>query len=321
MATHIKRALAFHVSFSETEPQPSLEWMPAGRHEIQASVNGKPTRITVNVSESLIPILNEQLTRRLSQAEARQASRPFTDFDHEGKAASAIPKRFYWDNGIRCEVEWTQAGRNALSGGDYSYFSPEFLIDAKSGAIRGIPEFGPIGALVNTPAFQTIERVSAQHQTPNKKMEPIMTVLVAAGLASSLDPEKINSQELKQRLESLMQSEKDLGTAQAQLTQITGERDQLQTQAKATLQSAATVSVEAAITAGKINKDAKDHWVQAFLSDPDRTQAMIQNLPGKPVQASGRAPVGGGHQDGKPETLAVSAGAAWGKQFTGFRNN
>ena len=148
-----------------------------------------------------------------------------------------------------------------------------------------------------------------------------MTVLVAAGLASSLDPEKINSQELKQRLEALMKSEKDLGTAQAQLTQITGERDQLQTQAKATLQSAATVSVEAAITAGKINKDAKDHWVQAFLSDPDRTQAMIQNLPGKPAQASGRAPVGGGHQDGKPETLAVSAGAAWGKQFTGFRNN
>jgi len=101
----------------------------------------------------------------------------FYRFDHEGKAASAIPRRFYWDNGIRGEVEWTQAGRNALSGGDYSYFSPEFLIDAKK------------GALFNTPAFQTIERVSAQHEPSHKNMEPIMTILVAAGLVFFLTPE------------------------------------------------------------------------------------------------------------------------------------
>jgi hypothetical protein len=106
----------------------------------------------------------------------------FYRFDHEGKAASAIPRRFYWDNGIRGEVEWTQAGRNALSGRDYSYFSPEFLIDAKKGVLRGIPAFGPIGALFNAPAFQTIERVSAQHEPSHKNMEPIMTILVAAGL-------------------------------------------------------------------------------------------------------------------------------------------
>lgn len=338
MPSSIKQVLAFHIPYTQESPTPSLEWMPSGGHKIRASVSGKPKEIEVAVNEPLVNELNAQLSKRLQLAEAGQASRPFIDFNHKGEEAAAIPKRFFWENGIRLEVDWTQAGQAALAGRNYSYFSPEFLIDSSSGAIRGIPEVGPIGALVNTPAFQSIERLAAQHNpqdnsndTPkDKTMEPIMTLLVAAGLASSLDPEKVDVQTLKQRLEDLQKSAKDLSQVQAQLASITQERDTLQEQAQANLQSAAAVSVEAAITAGKIKKEAKDHWVQAFLADPERTQAMITDLPeapSAPPKPPGRAPVKAGHAGGatgdpkNPNTQAVRASDAWGQQFSGFRNN
>lgn len=334
MPNFLKQVLAFHIPYSQESPTPSLEWMPSGAHKIRASVSGKPKEIEVVVSERLVNELNTQLSKRLQLAEAGQASRPFIDFNHKGEEAAAIPKRFYWENGIRLEVDWTQAGQAALAGRNYSYFSPEFLIDSRTGAIQGIPEVGPIGALVNTPAFQSIERLAAQHKsndTPKDNiMEPIMTLLVAAGLASSLDPEKVDVQALKQRLEDLQKSAQDLSQVQAQLGAITQERDTLQEQAQAHLQSAATVSVEAAITAGKIKKEAKDPWVQAFLADPERTQAMISDLPEAsttPAKPPGRAPVKAGHAGGgsadpkHPSSQAVRASEAWGQQFSGFRNN
>jgi phage I-like protein len=76
------------------------------------------------------------LQRLLAEARERKRSRPFIDFDHQGKEAAAIPVKFIWDEGIRLEVEWTSAGREAIAGRTYSYFSPEFILGDVSKLFR-----------------------------------------------------------------------------------------------------------------------------------------------------------------------------------------
>ena len=153
----------------------SIEWMPAGRHSICCSKDDAPAEIEVNVDEELVSVLNEQLQAARALADAGKASRPYIDFDHAGGEAAAIPTEFFWQDGIRLRVEWTAAGAAAVSGRVYSYFSPEFFAD-KSGKVTAIPAVGPIGALVNTPAFQEIERIAAS-LTAQKHMIEIAKAL------------------------------------------------------------------------------------------------------------------------------------------------
>ena len=153
----------------------SIEWMPAGRHSICCSKDDAPAEIEVNVDEELVSVLNEQLQAARALADAGKASRPYIDFDHAGGEAAAIPTEFFWQDGIRLRVEWTAAGAAAVSGRVYSYFSPEFFAD-KSGKVTAIPAVGPIGALVNTPAFQEIERIAAS-LTAQKSMIEIAKAL------------------------------------------------------------------------------------------------------------------------------------------------
>ena len=153
----------------------SIEWMPAGRHSICCSKDDAPAEIEVNVDEELVSVLNEQLQAARALADAGKASRPYIDFDHAGGEAAAIPTEFFWADGIRLRVEWTAAGAAAVSGRVYSYFSPEFFAD-KYGKVTAIPAVGPIGALVNTPAFQEIERIAAS-LTAQKSMIEIAKAL------------------------------------------------------------------------------------------------------------------------------------------------
>jgi len=153
----------------------SIEWAPSGVHKIDCSLDGRPARVTVSVKDSAVKLLDEQLQLARSRADNGESSRPFIDFNHEGGAASAIPLDFFWDEGIRCHVEWTKSGSESIIGRDFSYFSPEFFID-DDGNIDGIPTVGPIGALVNTPAFQQIERIAAS-LTAQQNMQEIAKAL------------------------------------------------------------------------------------------------------------------------------------------------
>jgi phage I-like protein len=58
-------------------------------------------------------------------------------------------------------LDWTASGRNAISGRDYSYFSPCFLID-ENGDPTALPSTGAIGSLVNNPAFRNLARIAAR---------------------------------------------------------------------------------------------------------------------------------------------------------------
>lgn len=176
------RIRAFSTALIATDPAKlpdSIEWMPAGTHSICCSRDGESAEISVIVEESIVPVLNEQLQAARTLAEAGKASRPYIDFDHASGEAAAIPTEFFWEDGIRLRVEWTTAGAAAVSGRVYSYFSPEFFAD-KSGKVTAIPEVGPIGALVNTPAFQGIERLAATIKFPTMN-----NIAKALGLAET----------------------------------------------------------------------------------------------------------------------------------------
>lgn len=139
----------------------NIVYMPEGDHEIHATVNGKPKTISVSVTKEVLAAFQAGLEERL----ARKGARPNLDFDHAGKGkASALPKRFRYEEGrgLILDIEWTSAGRTAIEGKDYSYFSPDFLLGA-DGVPTGIPMRGPIGSLVNDPAFETIERIAASN--------------------------------------------------------------------------------------------------------------------------------------------------------------
>jgi hypothetical protein len=141
-------------------------YMPAGRSTIEAKVAGEPKEIDVNVTARTADILQADLEKLLSGH-----VRPYIDFDHQGGAAAAIPKRFRWvaGKGVFLELEWTRSGKTSVEGRDYSYFSPSFLIGPDGP--NGLPDNGAIGALVNNPAFRDMARIAASHASVNARIE------------------------------------------------------------------------------------------------------------------------------------------------------
>jgi phage I-like protein len=139
-----------------------IVYIPEGEHEIRPEVNGKPGKITVRVPKgkgaSIAATLQADLEKRLSDN-----VRPIIDFDHNRSgAAAAIPSRFRYQEGLGVvlALDWTSSGRQAIEGRDFSYFSPEFLIQ-DDGTPGGLPAKGAIGALVNNPAFRSMPRIAA----------------------------------------------------------------------------------------------------------------------------------------------------------------
>lgn len=130
--------------------------MPPGEHEISATLDGEPKRVTVRVDEAACQRLQADLEKQLAAYEAGEKARPVLMFDHNKNGnAAATPIAFEWDSerGIILRVEWTQAGRDAVEGGNYGYISPAFLADA-NGNITGLVGGVEIGSLVNDPAFE-----------------------------------------------------------------------------------------------------------------------------------------------------------------------
>lgn len=140
----------------------SIVFLPEGKHQIFATLNGKPSRSTVRVEAARGPAIAARLQQDLARRQSANV-RPWVDFLHAGGAAAALPKAFRYEpgRGVVLEVEWTDAGRRAIEGRDFSYFSPCFYLADDSEEPEGLPEKGAIGALVNEPAFREIPRIAA----------------------------------------------------------------------------------------------------------------------------------------------------------------
>lgn len=149
----------------------ALVYMPKGKHTIHATVNGEPETRTVEVTAEAANALQRDLSLKLEAHKRGECARPCGLFDHEAGKASFLPKRFSWDEakGVVLEVEWTLAGKIAVEGKDYSYFSPRFALDERGLVFGLVPNGVEVGSLVNNPAFDRIEMIAAskvQEGTP-----------------------------------------------------------------------------------------------------------------------------------------------------------
>lgn len=142
----------------------AVPYMPAGASEICATVNGAPGRRVVVADRAAAERLNADLAEKLQAAAEHRKARPLVMFDHNVQGgAAAVPVGFEWDDkrGILLRVEWTQAGREAVEGGNYGYVSPSFRLRPGSGEILGLADGVEVGSLVNDPAFERNECIAA----------------------------------------------------------------------------------------------------------------------------------------------------------------
>lgn len=269
MSNHIRAFSTAQLAPDAAKLPDSIEWMPAGTHSICCSRNGEPAEIEVQVDEALVAVLNEQLQAARALADSGKASRPYIDFDHTRGEAAAIPTEFFWQDGIRLCVEWTAAGAAAVSGRVYSYFSPEFFAD-KSGKVTAIPAVGPIGALVNTPAFQEIERIAAS-LTARKNM---IEIAKALGL-----PETATEAEILAKIAELSGAASTATTEAANLKAALAAKEK---EAADLVRASAVSEVERHAASAEIPEAVRPMIVDAIIKDATEGRKILASF--KPAQ-------------------------------------
>lgn len=275
MKTHRFRAF----STASIAPSPdalpdSIEWIPAGRHLVCCTRDDEPAEVEIEATEADAAKLNEQLQAARKLADEGKASRPFIDFDHEGGEAAAIPVEFFWQDGIRVRVEWTKAGADAVQGRVYSYFSPEFFAD-KSGRVTAIPEVGPIGALVNTPAFQRIERLAAALSTTNS--EPKMQEIAKAlGL-----PETATEADILAKIAELTGAASTATATTAELATVKAALADTQTKLAASIEAAALAEVERHAAMYEVPESVRPVIADAIAKDADAGRKILAGFQAK----------------------------------------
>jgi len=140
----------------------SIQWMPPGKHIINAVKDGEPFEMELEVNESLAQRVAAMLQQYRDKAARAEADLPFFDFNHNDAEASAHPLQMYWagddprHGGIRARLQWTGAGADAIQRRTFRRFSPEFLVDDNKNVIGvGIN----MGGLVNRAAFRKIQPI------------------------------------------------------------------------------------------------------------------------------------------------------------------
>ena len=273
-----------------------IVYLPEGTHDIQATVNGKPQSRKVTVDERILASFQSDLSKRLSEN-----VRPFAGFDHKEGPASLIPTGFTYENGVGLILhgELTQAGRAAIEGRNYSYWSPSHLL--RNGVPVGLNATGEIGSFTNDPAYRALERVAASH---NQTTMDITDTLTELGLAEAgqtaeeaVSAAKANLATLRETAssaESVTASHKDaaekIEAANAEVSRLTTEletvtaaKNALEAKEAESVKAANAELVQAAVNRGAIppqDEKAKSFWLASLETSPEFAQAALAALPG-----------------------------------------
>jgi len=207
-----------------------IVYIPEGENLIYPSSHPKGITVKLNADDG--ERIAAQFNSQLDQL-AKGNIKPRLDFKHEADGpTSGYPTGFRYEagRGLMCSVDWSGAGRSAIEGRDFAYFSPRFDL-GKDHVPAGIPERGPLGALVNEPAFRNIERIAASdadiHINPNQS--DTMMTLVTCGILSAAEATQPDAETLaKSRFDAMKDGgdnsqkkieelEKKLADLQAQL--------------------------------------------------------------------------------------------------------
>jgi phage I-like protein len=266
----------------------SIVYLPEGTHEIAATVNGKAAKRKVTVDDRILASFATDLQSRQSRN-----VRPFAGFDHKAGPASFIPKEFRYESGVglMLDVEWTQAGKSAVEGKDYSYFSPAFLL--RNGVPAGLPTHGEIGSLVNEPAFEAMEKIAASHN--NNTMDNIQPLIDLGLVPADTAPEAAMELAQAALAELRTQAAENVQAAAnhtAEIESITAARDTLANEVETLKASLAKIDDEAAdnavseaVSAGRIapqDDKAKAFWKAQIKADKANVE-ILNSIPAKPV--------------------------------------
>ena len=283
------------------------EWImfaPAGRHNISAKVNGRPSKVTVTVDPAAADALQSDLEAR----KASGGSQPFFDLHHDAREASAYPEEFEWrEDGIWARVTWTPAGLAATKADPEAgilpsvrYFSPRCAI--ANGRIVGLMDAASgnaAGGLVSDPAFTQIALVASI--TPTPKIRYTKRLMKMAGYADDL--EDVDEMELMSKLEAmcgatkkldagmmpekLMKMEAAKASAESERDAIKAELAAAQTELEAARAEAAESFVSELVASHKIAPKAekmKQSLKKLFLTNPaearDFASELIASNPG-----------------------------------------
>jgi phage I-like protein len=268
----------------------SIMYMPKGRWKITPSVNGKPKEIELDVDNFTADILQADLEQRL-----QDNVKPFADFDHLPGPAAFHPKSFRWDadKGVMLDVEWTAAGRDAVAGKNYGYFSPTFLLSEDK--VAGLPDKGAVGALTNNPAFRQIQPIAASDNPPgdvtgnnparDNIMKKVIEELVSLGIITASDAgnEDTVTGVVTVNVRALQAS---LKASQDTVTALKAENTELKTKVTATQEKEASDIIEAAINEGKIggNDESTIAFFKAqLIAQPEATKKVLAAMPKNPL--------------------------------------
>ncbi|MES2705132.1 MAG: phage protease [Verrucomicrobiota bacterium] len=303
-------------------------YMPAGENIIVATVGGKPEEITVIVDAATAERLQADLAVRLAGTVA-----PYFDYDHAGGRSSGRPRSFRWveGRGVVCQVDWTTAARAAITDGEYSYFSPEFRYDRVSRTVKGLRDTGPLGGLVNDPAFRAIGAVQARHasnlfppqlpadgppQNPNptSTMEKnIVAALIAAGILSQTEVASDGAPALVTARLAALKDGGDPAVKAAHASTLTAKDTritELEAEVKAAKAATAKTQVDAAVKAGRIPaKDAESikWWTDSLTAGGDAAVKALNALPA----SKAFDPTGAGSTEDAPSDAAAAQDAEY----------
>ncbi|MGC4013435.1 MAG: phage protease [Luteolibacter sp.] len=248
-----------------------IVYIPEGTHHICPTVDGKPQRIIVKMTAAAGPAVADRFQQELDERLANNV-RPHLDFDHAGRGpAAGIPTAFRYQpgTGLMLAVDWTDKGRTAIRGRDYSYFSPEFLLDDDS-APAGLAPHGAIGALTNEPAFRDIPRIAASDRSRaasephNPTEQEDMNPLVQCGLLTPQEAALSDAPETARKRVQVMKDKLDtadddasskddrIAQLEAELKALKAEKDKADRNAKQSAESRADQLVQTAVSDGRI---------------------------------------------------------------------
>jgi phage I-like protein len=265
----------------------SIVYIPEGVHTIRPTVDGKPQTITVKMEPNQGERIAASFQAQLEKIQAGNV-RPFMDFDHSEGAASALPKRFFYEKGkgLMLEVEWTGKGRQAIEGKDYSYFSPTFY-KAEDGTPTGIPERGPLGSLVNSPAFREIPRIAAsQAKDPdNPNYQTDMSKLILAALnvnAADANAEDSALAKIDAMKKQKMDLEEKIKSMQSEYGKMKDKAEAAEAKVAAANKSRAESLVKAAVADGRIapkDEDKQAKFIERIEAGDTFAEEVLAELP------------------------------------------
>ena len=300
---------AFQAEISGLEG--SIVYLPEGKHRISATVGGKPKTVDVEINSTIAASFQSGLSKRFESN-----VRPFAGFDHVAGAASFIPTAFRYEEGVGLvlDVEWTEAGRRAIEGRDYSYFSPTFLL-SKDGIPTGLADRGEIGSLVNDPAFVEIPRIAASHSNTEEIMiehlielglveasQDVETAMAAAKTSLATLRESASTAETVQA--AAVEAAADYDKMKARMTELEEENAKLKKGMSDKASAAADHAIDEAVKAGRIapqDEATKSFWRSSILAD-ESSAIILASIPANPA-LSGQTVLAGRNE----ETPNISA--------------